>query len=54
MKKIVTRVVAGIFVAAILVYEVDSALLRDRIVTKQHPYMPCWYERKHAEKGIVI
>jgi len=94
MKKIVTRVVAGIFVAAILVYEVDSALLRDRIVTKQHPYgtvtvqfyyaihekngkteydfqppqpekcvnsifphsgyMPYWYERKHAEKGIVI
>src|SRR5438445_11352267 len=93
-KRIVTRVLAGILVAAILVYATDYALLRYRIATRQHPYgtvtvqfcyaiqekngkteydfqppqpetcvnsifphsgyTPCWYERKHAEKAIVI
>ena len=94
IKKIVTRLLAGVLLAAILVYGTDYALLRYRIATGQHPYgtvtvqfyyaiyekngkteydfqppqpetcvnsifrhsgyMSCWYERKHAERAIVI
>ena len=56
MKKIVTRLLAGILVAAILVYGTDYALLRYRIATRRRPYGTVTVQFYYAihEKNVSV